>query len=412
MLKYWQSFSTGIQEKSMRAMLAIVLSLLFVSDALSAKNDLHSVCARTNRDEKFVMKLGRDGAIKLCVLHLYQANGEECESGIGGDQSWRLIADLNKDKHYDVIVGLSAGTWRGALPHMFFVNCGDDTFINIFDGYFTRIEVIQPTNKTKWLQFKTRVFNPNPEDDSTGDINDYILRFDEKKFTYTEAQTRSIKGPEISFTISTLMPNLVVPWGKFPTNLPPPKIIDDGTKEACKKNVHQLVGFSPDSRLCQYVPGKSCIAPTEDPTDYNHMEQIEWTSGKATGLYTWTGRFLFFREGNAAIPDFLTFSKNQTEIHGFGAYISCAPYNAPGFLRVMTGSFTDLKHDKPDEKHLWADIHATRQCLNKSTGQRQSRTFVLKFDKSKFEYGPPNGDPALVTPCSDKEMSLPFKEVK
>jgi hypothetical protein len=83
-----------------------------------------------------------------------------------------------------------------------------------------------------------------------------------------------------------------------------------------------------------------------------------------------------------------------------------------GYLEVMKGSFTNIKTDKPTEKHPLGNIHATRHCQNKSTGQLQSRTFLLKFDPEKFEYGPPNGDPALVTPCSDKEMALPFKVVK
>jgi hypothetical protein len=430
-LNYWQSFrfdDTGIQEKSMRAMLVFVLSVFFVSNDLSAQNDLKSICERTGRDKKIVMKLERKGLVKLCRLASYQESGEEeCESGYGGTQSWKLIVDLNKDKHYDVLVASSSGRWLGAYPHSFFVNCGDDTFIDIFATYFTEIKVIQPANNTEWLQFKTRVFDPNPEEDSTGEINDYVLKFDKKKFTYIETQTRSIKGPEISSTQQTVMPNLNIPWDRFPSNLPP-LVTDDGTKDACK-NTRRLMKFSPSPKstvsqgyvnLCHVsAEGGPCIASDKDQTNYARYggpvgEKGVWKPSNSTGLYGWYGRYLFLPDGGSPnTPDLIAFSRNPTsEIHGFGVYINCGLYGASGYLEIMKGSFTDVKHDKPDEKHLFADIHATRHCPNKSTGQLQSRTFVLKFDPTKFEYGPPNGDPALVTPCSDKEMALPFKVVK
>jgi hypothetical protein len=85
-------------------------------------------------------------------------------------------------------------------------------------------------------------------------------------------------------------------------------------------------------------------------------------------------------------------------------YIDCSPHHIAGYLKVLDGAFTDIKADIPDKQHLWADVYVTRQCLDKTSGKLQSRTFVLKFDKSKFIYGPPNADPDLINPCSAKYM--------
>ena len=208
----------------MRAMLAIVLSFLFVSDALSAKNDLQSVCARTNGDEKFVMKLEKDSRnVTLCSLSSYQTDENQCEAKVIGTPYLSLITDINKDKHYDVILAFSTtGPWRGSNPGMILLNCGNDTFIKVSGTGFTTIKAMRSVNNYKWLQFKVRIFNSTSDENELGDVEDYILKFDEKKFTYTEIKTGSIKNfnhSNFDLTAPLIMPNLVVPWGKFPANL-------------------------------------------------------------------------------------------------------------------------------------------------------------------------------------------------
>jgi hypothetical protein len=92
----------------------------------------------------------------------------------------------------------------------------------------------------------------------------------------------------------------------------------------------------------------------------------------------------------------------------FDIYAACHASGGGRFIRLLEGYYMSLVPGSTNREHLFADILATRQCPNKKTGRLESRTFVLKFDREKFAYGPPDGDADLIEPCSDKEMSLPF----
>jgi hypothetical protein len=283
----------------------------------------------------------------------------------------------------------------------------------------------QHKKEHKLTKVKSTFETPLYDEMGNFSIVDGELEFDPESFSYKQSQTYMgtdrIKTEDDDILLETekrMLSDPNLPALKFPErNLKTRP--DDELKSRCHdEGTRQLISFSLSSNkdntgeeyinLCRYnLENGGCIAPAEDQTDYQ-IKSKTWKSvnGNSTGLYKWAGRF--FNPSDDS--DYIAFSENQAaKMHEFSVYANCGPYHyVTGFLKVMTGSFTDIKVDTPDERHLWADIHATRQCLNEPAGKLQTRSFVLKFDPSKFVYGPPNDDPDLVQPCTDKEMSLPF----
>jgi hypothetical protein len=410
-------------------LLLIAVQFLIPSIVLSAQTDIQEGC-RDISMTKYVIRLDRDfHKVSVCTVQSYVEVGEQCDSEWNHRHNvqWTQIIDLNNDGNFDVVlISPQSGMWRGTDTYTIFAGCGNGVFLKVMDDEgLGNIGGTIRNSKSPWASIKAKILHSADDDYIAFYEQEAIFVFDPNSFKYKMSSKGKIgneptDGPEKTY-MRTPPTNFKITWGKFPSSIPKNllPITDDGTKDACK-NARQLIGFSTSPRsdknqryvnLCPVAVGKGpCIAPVVDQADYVYRDG--WHPDKAdrpTGLYGWYGRFL---ADNTSYPDLVAFSRNSTELHEFSLYLRCPPYNAPSFLKIMKGSFTDISYNNPDEKHLFADIHATRHCPNKSTGQLQSRTFVLKFDPAKFEYGPPNGDPALVTPCSDKEMALPFKVVK
>jgi hypothetical protein len=125
------------------------------------------------------------GSTKFCTLDSYKSDGKECESHWGGIISWAAIADLNQDGYFDVILNQSSGApWSGLLPFSILVNCGNNTFIAIFGEEFTWINIKDAITSNQWLQLEAQYVALRQAGGNVGVSQDYILQFDEEKFSY------------------------------------------------------------------------------------------------------------------------------------------------------------------------------------------------------------------------------------
>jgi hypothetical protein len=411
-------------------MIRLFLFLLLVSmpTGCLAQKMLHDVCASKGNDEKYVLKLykhpGRSAF--ACTMSSYLDVGDSgCESNLGMISSsisgfWTAISDLNRDDYPDVILSQwSGGHWVGFRPYHVLVNCGNNTYIKVLDNALATLKVGAFSQTTGWARLDASI----EELKADGNYNelDIVYEFDKNIFSYEVMSLGNFKeknddwNDRDEFTINPKDTPRII-WENFP-EMKGEIHSDDGLKSRCHKNSGQLFGFSPSDNtgekylnLCYVGLGGRCIASAEDKTNYQSKPRNwESVSGNSTGLYGWNSRF--FHNSNS--HDFIAFSENiNAKMHKFSVYVDCSQHHVSGYLKVLDGTFTDIKSDTPDKQHLWADIYVTRQCLDEASSKFQSRTFILKFDESKFVYGPPNADPDLINPCSAKEMFLPFEEDK
>lgn len=409
--------------------LFLLLSLVSMSARCFAQNTLRDVCASKGNDDKYVLKLYKypERSAFVCTTSSYLEDGEsDCESDLGMISGsiggfWSAISDLNQDNYPDVILSQwSGGPWVGFRPYYVLANCGNNTYIKILDNALATLRVGAFNQTSGWARLDASI----EELRADGDYNkrDIVYEFNKNIFSYEVVSLGDSReknddwNSRDEFTIGQNDMSRVI-WERFP-QMKIKTHSDDGLKSRCQEDARQLFGFSFSTKadnvdekylnLCYAGLGGRCIAPAEDKTDYQFKSKIwESVSGNSTGLYSWNSRFFY----NHDSQDFIAFSESlDAKIHKFSVYVNCSPYHVAGYLKVLDGAFTDIKADAPSKQHLWANVYVTRECLDENSGKLQSRTFILKFDESKFVYGPPNTDPDLINPCSAKEMSLPFEE--
>jgi hypothetical protein len=151
-----------------------ILSLFLCLTASHASADAPSaysaeeICASPEFEERFVFKLSKElNAVQICSQDALQRMGDDCDPWYGGESQWSQIVDLNGDGYFDLIIHFySGGMWTGKLPFAVFLNCHDNTFVNILYDSFASV-VADPSNgKDTWVQLHATREYPHDEENS------------------------------------------------------------------------------------------------------------------------------------------------------------------------------------------------------------------------------------------------------
>jgi hypothetical protein len=174
----------------------LLLAALNYADAVEGgQNNFHNVCQQTTPDDKFVFKVSGDWSnFRICQLSDYQYSGENCSLGgylgeYGGEPLLSEIVDLNRDAHVDLIVQFSiTQRWTSSNSYLVFLNCGNDTFIRIFENPFYFMRSIAAV-KNGLLELEgIQLFHVSDEDYN---FQKFILEFDRGSFIYKISPRRT-----------------------------------------------------------------------------------------------------------------------------------------------------------------------------------------------------------------------------
>jgi hypothetical protein len=194
---------------------SFLLAVLIVPSLnIVSAQDLQKVCSKATAENKFAFKFIEGAPVQICSIAEYQQDENCFEFTVKAHGD---LLDLNSDQYFDLAVSWNSGIPNeNNYPLTLYANCGDDTFISVFESdlpggdsrfldsnFFspglTGLWVIHPGNKKNWaiLQANRKkiVYSENGDMDKEY-VQYFIMKFDPKHFKYKIVKKSKIRDSE------------------------------------------------------------------------------------------------------------------------------------------------------------------------------------------------------------------------